>query len=210
MKHFLCIIFLLIWRIRRFQIDAIKFERTQIHFLVSLICTPLHYLNTWNRLCFRRLWVLKSLWRTYYLPFIPRLFRASIKPGTRNFPEHAGTFRKLQEHPGTEKNIKNCREKNNNDDKIIFVKINNNVKWNQKKKEGNKEIKKKKLVSSTSIRKQYFVANNLLGEWGSMQMTVISEGLLLNSKCVVPENILPPPPPRKGSDFPGGMGGQFA
>ena len=38
-------------------------------------------------------------------------------------------------------------------------------------------------------------------------MTVISEGLLLNSKCVVPENILPPPPPpRKGSDFPGRMG----
>ena len=38
-------------------------------------------------------------------------------------------------------------------------------------------------------------------------MTVISEGLLLNSKCVVPENILPPPPPppRKGSDFPGRM-----
>ena len=39
-------------------------------------------------------------------------------------------------------------------------------------------------------------------------MTVISEGLLLNSKCVVPENIHypPPPPPRKGSDFPGGGG----
>ena len=27
-------------------------------------------------------------------------------------------------------------------------------------------------------------------------MTVISEGLLLNSKCVVPENIHYPPPPR--------------
>ena len=34
------------------------------------------------------------------------------------------------------------------------------------------------------MRKQYFVANNLLGEWGPMQMTVISEGLLLNSKYI--------------------------
>ena len=31
---------------------------------------------------------------------------------------------------------------------------------------------------------KYFVANNLLGEWGSMQMTVMSEGLLLNSKYI--------------------------
>ena len=45
-------------------------------------------------------------------------------------------------------------------------------------------IKKKKLLSSPSMRKQYFVANNLLGEWGSMQMTVVSEGLLLNSKYI--------------------------
>ena len=63
---------------------------------------------------------------------------------------------------------------------MIFVKINNNA--NNKKKK--KEIKTKKLVSSTSMRKQYFVANNLLGECGSMQMTVISEGLLLNSKYI--------------------------
>ena len=48
----------------------------------------------------------------------------------------------------------------------------------------NKEIKKKKLVSSPSMRKQYFLATNLLGEWGSMQMTVMSEGLLLNSKYI--------------------------
>ena len=34
------------------------------------------------------------------------------------------------------------------------------------------------------MRKQYFVANNLLGEWGSMQMTVMSEGFLLNSKYI--------------------------
>ena len=34
------------------------------------------------------------------------------------------------------------------------------------------------------MRKQYFVANNLLGEWGSMQMTVMSEGLLLNLKYI--------------------------
>ena len=64
MKHFLCNIFLLIWRIWRFEIDAIEFERKQIHYfsdvfiarrrrrrcLRSLICTPLHYLNAWNRL----------------------------------------------------------------------------------------------------------------------------------------------------------------
>ena len=45
-------------------------------------------------------------------------------------------------------------------------------------------IKKKKLLSSPSMRKQYFVANNLLGEWGSTQMTLMSEGLLLNSKYI--------------------------
>ena len=45
-------------------------------------------------------------------------------------------------------------------------------------------IKKKELLSSPSMRKQYFVANNLLGAWGSMQITVMSEGFLLNSKYV--------------------------
>ena len=34
------------------------------------------------------------------------------------------------------------------------------------------------------MRKQYFVAINLLGDWGSMQMTVMSEGLLLNSNYI--------------------------
>ena len=46
-------------------------------------------------------------------------------------------------------------------------------------------INKKKLVSSPSMRKQYFVANNLFGEGGSMQLTVMSEGLLLNAKCII-------------------------
>ena len=40
------------------------------------------------------------------------------------------------------------------------------------------------ICSSRSMRKQYFVAINLLGEWGSMQMIVMSEGLLLNSKYI--------------------------
>ena len=49
---------------------------------------------------------------------------ASIKPGTRNIPEHPGTLRNIPEHEKIkiifmEKKIKN---------KIIFVKINNNVK----------------------------------------------------------------------------------
>ena len=47
-----------------------------------------------------------------------------MKPGTRNIPEHAGTSRNIPEHEKIkiifmEKKIKN---------KIIFVKINNNVK----------------------------------------------------------------------------------
>ena len=42
-------------------------------------------------------------------------------------------------------------------------------------------IKVKKLLSFPRMRKQYFVANNLLGEWESMQMRVMSECLLLNS-----------------------------
>ena len=37
------------------------------------------------------------------------------------------------------------------------------------------------VVSSPSMRKQYFVAINLLGERGSMQMTVMSEGSLLQA-----------------------------
>ena len=40
-------------------------------------------------------------------------------------------------------------------------------------------------------------------------MTVISEGLLLNSKCVVPENILPPPAPTEGIGFSRGDGGSI-
>ena len=43
---------------------------------------------------------------------------------------------------------------------------------------------KKKTDSSPSMRKQYFVANNLLGKWGSMQKTVMSECLLLTSKYI--------------------------
>ena len=43
---------------------------------------------------------------------------------------------------------------------------------------------KKKTDSSPSMRKQYFVTNNLLGKWGSMQKTVMSEGLLLTSKYI--------------------------
>ena len=38
----------------------------------SFLSTPLS--ERWNRLCFRRLWVLKRLWRAYYLAFTPRLF----------------------------------------------------------------------------------------------------------------------------------------
>ena len=51
-------------------------------------------------------------------------------------------------------------------------------------KQTKKERKKKKLVSSPSMRKQYFVAMNFLGEWGSIQMTVMSKRLLLNSKYI--------------------------
>ena len=39
-----------------------------------------------------------------------------------------------------------------------------------------------KLVSSPNMTKQYFVAINLLGEWGSMQMTVMSEGPKFKNK----------------------------
>ena len=33
--------------------------------------------------------------------------RPSIKPGTWNIPEHAGTFRNIPEHPGTSNNYNN-------------------------------------------------------------------------------------------------------
>ena len=47
-------------------------------------------------------------------------------------------------------------------------------------------MKKTKLVSSLTIRKQYFVAINLLGEWGYMQkiMAIMSEGLPQKLKCI--------------------------
>ena len=44
--------------------------------------------------------------------------RPSIKSGTRNIPEHAGTFRNIPEHPGTWKNKNNFHEKKYN--KIII------------------------------------------------------------------------------------------
>ena len=34
------------------------------------------------------------------------------------------------------------------------------------------------------MKKQYFVAMNFLGERGSIQMAVMSEGLLVSSKCI--------------------------
>ena len=53
---------------------------------------------------------------------------ASIKPGTWNIPEHAGRSRNIPEHEKIKiifmKKIKN----NSNNKKIIFIKINNNIK----------------------------------------------------------------------------------
>ena len=66
---------------------------------------------------------------TYILPSVYSTVVQGVDK-TRN-TELSGTCRNIPETPGTSwnrKNIKNCREKNNNDDKIIFVKINNNVK----------------------------------------------------------------------------------
>ena len=42
------------------------------------------------------------------------------------------------------------------------------------------------MVSSLTIRKQYFVAINLLGKWGYMQkiMAIMSEGLPQKLKCI--------------------------
>ena len=34
------------------------------------------------------------------------IYGPSIKSGTRNIPEHAGTFRNILEHPGTSRNTK--------------------------------------------------------------------------------------------------------
>ena len=51
--------------------------------------------------------------------------RSSIKPGTRNIPEHAGTFRNIPEH---EKIKIIFMKKKKFKNKMIFVKINNNVK----------------------------------------------------------------------------------
>ena len=51
---------------------------------------------------------------------------ASIKPGTRNIPEHSGTCRNIPEHEKMK--IIFMKKKNNNNNKIILIKINNNVK----------------------------------------------------------------------------------
>ena len=61
---------------------------------------------------------------------------------------------------------------------MIFVKINTNVTTKKSEKE------RKRNSYHLRVWEDYFVANYLLGEWGSMQMTVISEGLLLNSKYI--------------------------
>ena len=44
---------------------------------------------------------------TDYSERLNAYFMGSIKPGTWNIPEHAGTFRNIPEHPGTWKNKNN-------------------------------------------------------------------------------------------------------
>ena len=75
---------------------------------------------------------------------------------------------------------------NNNSNNSILQKIYNNKinKNNLTQKRENKERKKRKLVSSLCMRQQYFVTINLLGKWGSIQMTVMSEGLPLKTKSI--------------------------
>ena len=67
---------------------------------------------------------------TYILPSVYSTVVEGVDK-TRN-TEHSGTCRNIPETPGTSrtniKKKKNCDEKKNNDGKIIFVKINNNVK----------------------------------------------------------------------------------
>ena len=58
--------------------------------------------------------------------------------------------------------------------------LSDNKKWQQKVNVGHVVTPTRPFYNAL----QYFVANNLLGEWGSMQMTVMSEGLLLNSKYI--------------------------
>ena len=48
----------------------------------------------------------KNTWKHMELKYLDR---PSIKPGTRNIPEHAGTFRNIPEHPGTSRNMKKLK-----------------------------------------------------------------------------------------------------
>ena len=68
---------------------------------------------------------------TYILPSVYSTVVEGVDK-TRN-TEHSGTCRNIPETPGTSRtNIKKYKKivmkKKNNDDKIVFVKINNNVK----------------------------------------------------------------------------------
>ena len=47
--------------------------------------------------------------------------RPSIKSGTWNIPEHAGTFWNIPEHPGTRKNKIIFKKKINKQNKIIII-----------------------------------------------------------------------------------------
>ena len=56
--------------------------------------------------------------------------------------------------------------------------LRDNKKWQRKVNVGNVVTPTRPFYNAL----QYFVANNLLGEWGSMQMTVMSEGFVTKFK----------------------------
>ena len=60
---------------------------------------------------------------------LPSQIWASIKPGTGNIPEHSGTSRNIPKHEKIKIIFMKIKKiNNNNNNKIIFIKINNNVK----------------------------------------------------------------------------------
>ena len=89
--------------------ELIKIQGRRCFFVVVVNKVPWRCTSVWERIFHVSF---MSRIETSSLVVQLKLKRPSIKPGTRNIPEHSGTFRNIPEHPGTWKNKNNFHEKN--------------------------------------------------------------------------------------------------
>ena len=77
-----------IWIIERFQIDAIKFERTQIHFFTDVF-TAVVIVVAWSLMHCIRFWNLFKIWRVLEATYLK--LHGKEKSRNKNFGSHLRT-----------------------------------------------------------------------------------------------------------------------